>query len=114
MVSAANVAALRTDPNVLLVEDDAVVTTIATKGGTVKAQTLPWGVDRINAEKCWVNTTGDPIKVAVIDTGIDSAHPYLKVNIKGGATFVKDTRTYTDDNGHGTHVAGIIGALNNK
>lgn len=116
MISAANVDSLSNDPDVLLVEDDAVVTTVATKGGTgtVIPQTLPWGVDRIDAEKCWVNTTGDPIKVAVLDTGIDTAHPDLKANIKGGATFVKNTRTYTDDNGHGTHVAGIIGALNNS
>lgn len=113
MVSAANVTALKNDPDVLLVEDDAVVTTVGTQGGTVKAQILPWGIDRIDAERCWVNTTGDPIKVAVIDTGIDTAHPDLKINIKGGVTFVKNTRNYTDDNGHGTHVAGIIGALNN-
>ncbi|MFB8733024.1 S8 family serine peptidase [Bacillus sp. SL00103] len=54
--------------------------------------------------------TGKNVKVAVLDTGI-SPHEDLKVS--GGKSFVKYTTSYKDDQGHGTHVAGTIGALNN-
>ncbi len=53
---------------------------------------------------------GSGIKVAVIDSGI-AAHPEL--TIAGGTSTVDYTTSYTDDNGHGTHVAGIIAAHNN-
>jgi subtilisin family serine protease len=52
------------------------------------------------------------VKVAVLDTGIDVKHPDLRV--AGGASFVKGSKSYSDDNGHGTHVAGIIAALDNE
>jgi len=76
-------------------------------------QTLPWGVDRIDAELIWATTSADLIKVGIIDTGIDIKHPDLKDNLKGGVNTIRATSSYTDDNGHGTHVAGIVGALNN-
>ena len=75
-------------------------------------QVLPWGVDRIDAEKVWVESTGNQVKVAVIDTGIDTSHPDLKVN--GGINTINKEKSYKDDNGHGTHVAGTIAALNNR
>ncbi len=77
------------------------------------AQVLPWGIDRIDAELAWVTTTANPIKVAVVDTGIDVSHPDLKDNIKGGVSTVWYTTSYNDDNGHGSHVAGIAAALDN-
>ncbi|NLI13368.1 MAG: S8 family peptidase [Peptococcaceae bacterium] len=75
-------------------------------------QVLPWGVDRIDAEKAWAESTGSRVKVAVIDTGIDTGHPDLK--IYGGINTINKEKSYKDDNGHGTHVAGIIAALNNR
>ena len=48
-----------------------------------------------------------------MDTGIHVQHPDLKENIKGGINLVGNPSDYSDDNGHGTHVAGIVGALNN-
>lgn len=78
------------------------------------AEALPWGVDRIDAEKVWPSgNTADPVKVGVIDTGIDVRHPDLQDNIKGGMSAVGYTLSYNDDNGHGTHVAGIIAAADN-
>jgi len=77
------------------------------------AQVLPWGIDKIDAEKVWATTSGDLVKVAIIDTGIDTKHPDLQANIKGGASTVSYTGSYNDDNGHGTHVAGIAAALEN-
>ncbi len=86
--------------------------------------TLDWGVDDIDAEIVWggydgATTTvtgavaGQGIKVAVIDTGIDYDHPDLAANYKGGYNFVAGTNDPKDDNGHGTHCAGIVAAVDN-
>ena len=53
------------------------------------------------------------LKLAVVDTGIDLDHPDLAVNIKGGVNTIQTWQSADDDNGHGTHVAGIVAALNN-
>jgi subtilisin family serine protease len=51
----------------------------------------------------------------VVDTGILASHPDLNVNKTLGRNFTsKDPKAWNDDNGHGTHVAGIIGAVNNN
>lgn len=75
-------------------------------------EAIQWGVDHMNAPEVWGAYDGDGIKVAVIDTGIDTSHPDLKVF--GGVNYVRTVKTYNDDNGHGTHVAGIIAALDNE
>ena len=83
--------------------------------------TLPWGVDRINAEQVWggaenaVNVAsgrndGSGVTVAVLDSGIG---PNSDVTVAGGTSFVSGVSSYNDDNGHGTHVAGIIAARDN-
>jgi len=74
-------------------------------------QVLPTGVDRINAENKANNGAG--VHVAVIDTGISLDHPDLKNNIVGGKNCSSGT-SYNDGNGHGTHVAGTIAALDNS
>lgn len=76
------------------------------------SQTTPWGIDRVRAPNVWHVTRGDALKVAVLDTGIDFTHPDLAVNYMGGHNFVGDNDPM-DDNGHGTHVAGTIAALDN-
>ncbi len=89
---------------------------------TQPPQTLPWGVDMINAEESWSTSAGRGVKVAVVDSGIDKSHPDLTGNIAGGENFVAsgrgarttvDPSAWNDDNGHGTHVAGTIAAVNN-
>ena len=105
MPSKAAERALRKEAGIARIDDDVRVEALA--------QTLPWGVDRIDAEKAWSTTTGDPVKVAIIDTGIASSHPDLSANLKGGVSTVGYTSKYNDDNGHGTHVAGTVAALNN-
>ena len=79
---------------------------------------IPWGVKKINSEYVWdkCKSKGKEIKVAIIDTGIDKNHPDLKANVKGGYNFLEpdDTDDILDDNGHGTHIAGVIAALANK
>ncbi|AEF92982.1 Subtilisin [Desulfotomaculum nigrificans CO-1-SRB] len=76
-------------------------------------QLIPWGVHYIGAAQCWGGTRGRHIKVAVVDTGIDGNHPDIQANLKGGINFVNPGTSYFDDNGHGTHVAGTIAAVDN-
>lgn len=75
-----------------------------------------WHLPVIHAEEAWgQGVTGAGVRVAVVDTGIWYHHPDLWANIDlaAGATFVPGTNDFLDDNGHGTHVAGIIAAANN-
>jgi subtilisin family serine protease len=76
--------------------------------------TLPgqWGLDMIKAPTAWDTTQGG-VLVAVIDTGIDPEHEDLAGNLdmSKAANFVEPGKTPYDDFGHGTHVAGIIGAI---
>lgn len=53
------------------------------------------------------------MKLAIVDTGIDLDHKDLQANIAGGVNTINPLKTANDDNGHGTHVAGIAGAINN-
>jgi len=88
---------------------------------------LPWGVNRIDADMVWGTEnegaysghTGKGIDVAVLDTGIDLDHPDLINNMGSGINYVQqvnpagkvryyDPNSFDDDNGHGTHCAGII------
>ncbi len=75
---------------------------------------LPWGIQRIYADLVWEVTTGSMAKVAILDTGIDLDHPDLWRNIKGGINTLRPRKSANDDNGHGTHLAGTIAAIDNN
>lgn len=96
------------------VDDDVVVEALGKTAAIQAAQVLPWGVNRIEADLVWGTTTGAGIKVAVVDTGISLTHPDLAANIKGGYNAISPLKSANDDNGHGSHVAGTIAALNNS
>lgn len=74
-------------------------------------QIVPWGIARIQAPGTWSKTEGQGIRVAVLDTGISRTHPDLQV---AGSYNAISNRPVKDLNGHGTHVAGTIAALNNS
>ncbi|MBM7661605.1 hypothetical protein JOC85_002408 [Bacillus mesophilus] len=77
----------------------------------VLSQVEDWGISKTRVNKTWeAGYTGQGIDVAVLDTGV-STHSDL--NIKGGVSFLENSTSYHDDNGHGTHVTGIINAQNN-
>lgn len=98
------------DQTVDYVEQDRMITLGKPGGGgtTLPSQTTPWGVTRVGGAG---NGVG---KVAwIIDTGIDLDHPDLTVDVARSRNFVSTTASPDDDNGHGTHCAGIIAAKNN-
>src|SRR3954447_6375114 len=73
-----------------------------------------WGTtgDDINVEAAWQLRTEAVPTVAVVDSGVDLEHPDLKANLlSGGKDFVDGDTVPQDENGHGTHVAGTIGAI---
>lgn len=79
------------------------------------SQKIDWGVSIVQAPMLWGTTRGEGIKVAILDTGINRNHPDLVANIRGGANFTtSDINDYEDRQGHGTHCAGIIGAVDNN
>lgn len=84
-------------------------------------QNLPeywWGLTDIQANLAWnthtncIDTNTDSIRIGIIDSGIDHNHPDLVDNLDNALrkNFIADNTNTMDDNGHGTHVAGIIAA----
>lgn len=107
---------LRNKKEILRIDQDIVMQAHGTKAKKKKQppETLPWGIERIFADLAWSSTKGTGIKLAVLDTGIDLDHPDLQNNIKGNINFIKPNKNGDDDNGHGTHVAGIAAAVDNE
>lgn len=104
----AAIETLRARPDVEYVERDGRMEAIA--------QSLPWGVDRVDAEVAHEGgETGSGADVAIIDTGIDRTHPDLSANLGSGRGFLLGIGTplWQDDNGHGTHVAGTADGVDN-
>ncbi|MBI3335302.1 MAG: S8 family peptidase [Candidatus Portnoybacteria bacterium] len=102
----------RIDPDVVV----EALEKVSAKGKTAPAQpaqVLPWGIDQIDAELAFSTNPGTAVRIGIIDTGIDLNHPDLAANIKGNVNTINPLKTGEDDNGHGTHVAGIAGAVNN-
>nr|WP_309221794.1 S8 family peptidase [Halorussus sp. MSC15.2] len=103
--------ALDASPNVRYVEENGTMHALA--------QSLPWGVNRVDADRTAADGSG--ADVAIIDTGIDGNHPDLEANLGAGAAFTscsswsaECTYNWGDDNGHGTHCAGIAGGVDNN
>jgi subtilisin family serine protease len=113
-------AGLAHNPNIAYIEPDGVVQALGVVESITPADakaaaytdTVPWGVSKIGANQVWTTTTGSGVKVAILDTGIDLTHPDLHVH--GGYNFVSPGASYDDDNGHGSHCAGIVAALGNN
>lgn len=104
-MTSADAATLVKDPSVQAVEPDIVIK--AFDAELVNS----WGVDQIEADLTWPGgIMGTGVKVGIIDTGISS---HSDLNIAGGVSFVSYTTSTADDNGHGTHVAGTVGARDN-
>ena len=108
------------NPRIAYCEQDQVYTTSAPppgKGpgggggdggtGSGPAQTTPWGITRVGGGQ-----TGATGRALVLDSGVDLDHPDLNVNVGLSVNFTRD-KNADDGNGHGTHVAGTIAAIDN-
>jgi subtilisin len=104
-------ARVQADPNVAFVSPDREVQ-IAAQVPLLPGETAPTGVRRIRAASAAQAHQASTAAVAVIDTGIDLAHPDLNAVSGKNCTTSRKTALASDDNGHGTHVAGTIGAEN--
>jgi subtilisin family serine protease len=104
------------NPNIAYCEQDQVVSIPPVRaearpggGGSVQpAQETPWGIARVNG-----GAAGTFATAWVIDTGIELTHPDLSVDTARSRNFVANETSPNDTNGHGTHVAGTIAALDN-
>jgi len=113
-IAKGQVKSLDIDPAVKMIKEDMIISINPdvkgkpTSGtGEATTQVIPWGITRVGGP---VASNG----VAwIIDTGIDLDHPDLNVDASRGAFFVR-AKSADDDNGHGTHVAGTVAALNNN
>ncbi len=103
------VEALRTDPDVAAVVPDAVVSMVG--------QTIPRGIRRVfgpQSRSARIDGSDERVDadVAIVDTGIDASHRDL--NVAGGYNCsTTNPAAWGDENGHGTHVAGTTGAIDN-
>ncbi|HLT36727.1 MAG TPA: S8 family peptidase, partial [Enhygromyxa sp.] len=118
-LSHAQLAALREHPNVLRIEPDQIVTTVETQEDLIDGL---WGLDRV--DQCGpllagpysynYDYTGAGVNVYVVDSGIDQAHPEFEGRAAIGFDALYKTTKHPkygrDCDGHGTHVAGTIGA----
>src|SRR6056297_1185968 len=128
-LSDAQLSLLRTDPRVDFIEKDRIVQFAPPCGtpnggpcdgdgggdddGGSSAQETPYGITRVNGGATYTGTN-----VAwILDSGVDLDHPDLNVDASLGFnafTKGKDGKSLDDGNGHGTHVAGTIAALDNS
>ena len=73
-----------------------------------------WGLDQINAPEAWPVTRGAGTTIAIVDTGVDLRHPDLASKSLDGIDLVTPDACGQDEEGHGTHVAGIAAARTNN
>lgn len=106
------------NPNIAYYEADQIARIVAPPsgkakpgGGTPPPQTTPWGITRVNGVASFTGAN----RAWVIDTGIDLDHPDLNVDVARSRSFLTGAQTTNpdDQNGHGSHVAGTIAAINN-
>jgi len=132
-VPTASLDLLRNDPNILRVEEDHRIYPVGIKESTTdgrrslrglqsSSQTVPYGIDMVKARDVWdVNRdgivdsgapTGANRKICIIDSGFLTTHEDLQgINVTG---YNGNLPWNQDGNGHGSHVAGTIAAMNNN
>ena len=105
-LSAAEAQRLSTDPEVEAVEPDRIMA-LSTCFTVMEPRLVTWNIHKVG----YGNGIG---KTAwIVDTGIDFEHPDLNVDVQRSRSFISGETSADDGHGHGTHVAGIIGAKNN-
>ena len=109
LMSATAAAAIARSPRVRYVEQDSVMSIVATQPNAT------WGLDRIDQRNLPLNgtytydTSAINVDVYIIDTGIRSTHVEFGGRVTNGYTAIADGNGTNDCNGHGTHVAATVG-----
>lgn len=105
-LSADEAGRLSKDENIAIIEPDRIIS-LGTCFTVAAPRLITWNVNKVGY--------GDGIgkRAWIIDSGIDFDHPDLTVDAAKSKSFVSGESSAEDENGHGTHVAGIIGAKNN-
>jgi subtilisin family serine protease len=117
-IAPGQLAKMAKDPQVDYIEADQEASILArrtkvpttTTPTTSTSQSIPWGITRVGGGATYTGTNS----AWVIDSGILLSHPDLNVDLVRGISFVTGVTSPNDDNGHGTHVAGTIAAINNS
>jgi subtilisin len=105
-LSPTQVAKLKLNSDIVTIEPDRVIA-LGSCFTVVAPSLITWNVSKTG----YGDGTG---KTAwVVDTGIESDHPDLNVDVSRSRSFLGANTSFEDENGHGTHVAGIIGGKNN-
>jgi subtilisin len=94
---------------------------------TTQAQTIPWGITRVKGDTAQLQVDESPVRVAILDTGMDIQHEDLQNLAVWGYSYYQGNRAISgatctpsswgacgDKNGHGTHVAGTVAAQANS
>ncbi len=109
------VQTLRNNPDIAYIEQDQIFTVAmggppGGGGGGGGGQTIPWGITRVGG-----SSDGTGLRAWIIDSGIDLDHPDLNVNVGLSESFLGGNQSDNpdDQNGHGTHVAGTVAAIDN-
>ena len=105
-LSAGEATRLAGDESIAAIEPDRIIS-LGTCFTIAAPRLITWNINRVG----YGNGIGK--RAWVIDTGIDFEHPDLTVDAGLSKSFISGQRSADDENGHGTHVAGIIGAKNN-
>ncbi len=112
------VNALRSNPDIEYIEQDQTISVAmggppgsGGGGGGSTGQTTPWGIARVGG-----GLDGTGLRAWIIDSGIDLDHPDLNVNVQLSQSFLGGGQSSNpdDQNGHGTHVAGTVAAIDNS
>ena len=104
--------ALRQNPHIKFAEPDALIPVDYVPNDTYYSS--EWHLQTLNAPAAWNIASGGGVTVAVLDSGIDATHPDLAAQLVPGWNFWDNNSNTSDVYGHGTKVAGVIGATGNN
>jgi thermitase len=107
--------ALQRNHGVEYAEPDFTAHAIGTSNDPYFTQGYQWFLSKIEAPAAWDTTTGSSkVIVAVLDSGVSASHPDITGKVLAGYNFVSNNTDTSDDNGHGTAVAGLTSASTNN
>ena len=103
---------LTKDPSIRIAEPDFIYKASFVPNDELVAN--QWHLNVVQACDAWNVATGEGEVIAILDTGVDPFHPDLQGKVLQGFDFINNDNDATDDNMHGTHVAGIAAASTNN